>query len=129
MIYSHKHVINNGIKYFVNFGKYSHFSVRVIGEVRGIKRFSSERWSTNSVDGESDVVELMVFDSRINKNATNSTSGRTSINSNVVFGVKPISLNAAYVKEARIPEAPIPDENASNIFFLFGMDMEGVTPK
>lgn len=45
-------------------------------------------------------------------------SGPTNINSNTVVVVRPISLNAAYVKVAVSDAAAYPDEYATNIFFL-----------
>lgn len=88
--------MNNGIKYFINFGRYTLFSEKVIGGVSVVVPLPSVQSSINDVvDDESGVGELIAFDSVMNKNATNSTSGTTSIKYKVIFGVKPTSINAA----------------------------------
>lgn len=93
-MYCDMNVINNGIKYFINFGKYCLFSVKDTDEASVSVPLTPE--SINDVvDKESNVDKLMAFDSLINKKYTNSTNGTMSIMYNVVFGVMPMSVMAA----------------------------------
>lgn len=88
--------MHNGLKYFISFGRYCLFSDSVIEDASVSLPVPPEPSSINDVvDAESDVDKLMAFDSLMNKKATSSINGTISIKYNVVFGVKPISVNAA----------------------------------
>lgn len=87
MMYTNKQFISIGMKYFVNFGKYRHFSSSVVGG----SSFKVESLSL-MLSPFDDVVDL---DSLMNKNATNPINGAKSVQINIVFGVIPMSHNAA----------------------------------
>lgn len=91
-------LINNGLKYFSNFGKYCHFSANVMDGSSVAIALATVPPSINdavdAVDAVLDGDEFMAFDSLMNKKTTSSITGTISIKYNVVVGVKPMSTNA-----------------------------------
>lgn len=82
-MYSNKQFISIGTKNFDNFGKYRHLSRKDNGGVSVVIESFSSTQSSNIVGTSIAFVSLM------NKNATIPTNGTTSININIVLGVKP----------------------------------------
>lgn len=85
---------HNGPKYFISFGRYCIFSENDIDGISVSVPLTPE--SINDVvDRESNVDSSVAFDSLMNKKNIISTNGTESIKYNVVFGVMPMSVNAA----------------------------------
>lgn len=96
MKHLHTWLINSGIKYFINFGRYCLLSENVIGVASVRVLLLTDPSSINDVvDEESDADKLVAFDSLMNKKATSSTNGMATIKYNVTFGFKPALINSA----------------------------------